>query len=80
MAIKTVSHLDRFDNRSSYGTFTLGNNTSGSDTTPNLALFTGNTLTNNDKLNVKADSQSNNLIVARDKYWGSLFEISKTRE
>jgi hypothetical protein len=49
MAIKTVSHLDRFDNRSSYGTFTLGNNTANNDTTPSLTLFTGDTLTNNDK-------------------------------
>ena len=69
MAIKSISHLNRFNNNDSYGTFSLSS--------PAMAFFEGNALTFEDKnftdslLGVNKPSRS------MTTYWGSLFEISK---
>ena len=69
MAIKSISHLNRFNNNDSYGTFSLSS--------PAMAFFDGTALTFEDKN--FTDSLEGVIKPSRSTttYWGSLFEISK---
>lgn len=69
MAIKSISHLNRFNNNDSYGTFSLSS--------PAMAFFDGNALTFEDKNFTDSLEGVTPPSRSTTTYWGSLFEISK---
>ena len=69
MAIKSISHLNRFNNNDSYGTFSLSS--------PAMAFFEDTALTSEDKNFTDSLLGVNKPSTSTTTYWGSLFEISK---